>query len=314
MNGRFPDRRGFLKQLGALAIAGGLQAGPAEGAASSLPNPVGYATISWPDSQFDEALRAISGLGFNGVQILGWVRDAYPDARAKELRERLQELNLQPMTLSCSDVVLDPAKPGDDIRQLRAYAVFFQRLGGLCLQVTDGGNPNKSYLEEEIRQLGARITEMGKVAQSHGLTLGYHPHFGTIGESRGGLGRVLKATDPRYVRLIADVAHLTLGGADPAEVVRAYPDRLILTHFKDVRADVAALARKNRNLVEGAKYHFCEIGTGIVDFPAILAAFRETQFKGWVIVELDSFKPGPGGPAASAQANKVAIQKMGFRI
>ena len=314
MNRRFPDRRGFLKQLGAFVVAGGISPWSAKGAASPLPNPVGYATISWPDSQFDEALRTISGLGFKGVQILGWVRDAYRGSRVETLRGRLRSLKLQPVVLSCWNVALDPQKPRDETGEVRADAEFFRRLGGLYLQVTDGGDPRKSYSAATIRQLGARMTAMGRIARDHGLTLGYHPHFGTIGETREGLARVLEATDPEYVKLIADVAHLTLGGADPAEVVRAYHDRLILTHFKDVRADVAALARKNRNLVEGAKYHFCEIGTGVVNFPAILAAFRETQFKGWVIVELDSFRLGPGGPVASAQANKVAIQKMGFRI
>jgi inosose dehydratase len=314
MNRRFPGRRDFLKQLGTLAVAGGLHGWTAEGAANPLPNPVGYATISWPEGQFEEALRTISGLGFKGVQILGWAREAYQGSRVETLRDRLHTLKLQPVTLSCSDVVLDPQKPRDETGELRAYATFFQRLGGLYLQVTDGGDPRKKYSAEMIRQLGARMTAMGKIAQDHGLTLGYHPHFGTIGETREGLARVLAETDAKYVKLIVDIAHLTLGGADPAEVVRAYHGRLIFTHFKDVRPDVAALARKNRDLVEAAEYHFCEVGRGVVNFPAVLDAFRETQFKGWVIVELDSFKVGPGGPAASARANKEAIQKLGFRI
>ena len=296
-----------------MALAGGWPALRGEGGAAPLPNPVGYATISWPEGQFKEALQTISGLGFKGVQTLGWVREAYGDSRVETLRDRLHALKLQPVTLSCSNVVLDPEKPRDETGELRAYAAFFQRLGGLYLQVTDGGDPRKRYLADAIRQLGARMTDMGKIAQDQGLTLGYHPHFGTIGETREGLGRVLDATDPHYVKLIADVGHLTLGGADPAEVVRAYHDRLILTHFKDVRPDVAALARKNRDLVEAAEYHFCEVGTGVVNFPAVLEAFRETRFKGWVIVELDSFEAGPGGVAASARANKDAIQKLGFQ-
>jgi sugar phosphate isomerase/epimerase len=314
MDKHLPDRRDFLKRLGALAVTGRLCGSAGKSAAHTLPNPVGCATISWPENEFEAALDTISRLGFKGVQVLGWVREAYGGSRVEILRDRLQALKLQPVTLSCSEVVLDPQKPRDETGELRAYAGFFQRLGGLYLQVTDGGDPRKSYSAETIRQLGARMTEMGKIAQDQGLTLGYHPHFGTIGETREGLGRVLDATDPHYVRLIADVGHLTLGGADPAEVVRAYHDRLILTHFKDVRPEVAVLARQDRNLVETAKYHFCEVGTGVVNFPAILEAFHTTQLKGWVIVELDSFQPGPGGADGSARANKEAIQKLGFQI
>lgn len=314
MHGHFPTRRELLRRFGGLALAGVWSATRSESAAEPLPNPVGYATISWPESEFEQAIETISGLGFKGVQIVGWAREAYGGARAEVLRERLHALKLQPVTLSCSDVVLDPEKAEDETGELRGYAGFFQSLGGLYLQVTDAGDPRKSYSAETIVQLGARITAMGKVAQDHGLTLGYHPHFGTIGETREGLARVLEATDPRFVKLIVDVGHLTLGGADPAEVVRTYRERLILTHFKDVRREVAKQARRDRDLVRAEKYHFCEVGSGVVDFAAVLRAFRETQFKGWVIVELDSFKRGPGGAAASARANKEAVQKLGLTV
>jgi len=218
------------------------------------------------------------------------------------------------VTLSCSNLELSSGEPEDDVAELRAYAAFFQRLKGLYLQVTDGGRPDREYSAGEIRSLGRRMNILGGLAREFGLTMGYHPHFGTIGETREGLGRILDATDPRYVKLIADVGHLTLGGADPAAVVRTYHDRLIFLHFKDVRRDALELARNNRNLVRKKEYHFCEIGTGAVDFPAIIQAFRDTQFKGWVIVELDGYEPRPGGPAESARINKDGLLRLGLRV
>jgi inosose dehydratase len=279
-----------------------------------LPNPVGYAAIAWPENRFDEALATIARLEFKGVQMLGWVREAYAGVKTQVLKDRLSDLHLQPVTLSCSELELSPDGPGDEIAQLRTYAAFFQRLGGLYLQVTDGGRPDREYSAQEIESLGRRMNILGGLARDFGLTLGYHPHFGTLGETRVGLGRVLDATDPRYVKLIADVGHLTLGGADPAEVVRTYHERLIFLHFKDVRRDTFELARKNRNLVRKKEYHFCEIGTGAVDFPAIIQAFRDTQFKGWVIVELDGYEPRPGGPAESARINKEAALRLGLQV
>ena len=309
-----PDRRSFLQQMGSVAAAwcSSLQFAP--GAEEPLPNPVGYAAISWPDDEFEEALSSIAGLGFKGVQMLGWVRESYAGPKTQALADRLAELRLQPVTLSCSDLELSPGEPGDEVAQLRAYAAFFQRLKGLYLQVTDGGRPDREYSAEEIRSLGRRMNILGGLAREFGLTLGYHPHFGTIGETREGLGRILDATDPRYVKLIADVGHLKLGGADPAEVVRTYHERLIFLHFKDVRRDAFELARKGRDFVRKQEYRFCEIGTGAVDFPAIIQAFRDTQFKGWVIVELDGYELRPGGPAASARINKRAALRLGLRI
>jgi inosose dehydratase len=279
-----------------------------------LPNPVGYATISWPDAQFPQALESISELGFKGVQILGWVRQAYAGEKEVSLRERLERLKLEPAVFSCWDVNLNPDEPEDESQRLRADAEYLKQLNGLYLQVTDGGNPHRHYSDDAIHALGVRMNALGKIAAEYGLELGYHPHFGTMGETREGLGRVLAATDPRYVKLIADVAHLALGGADPAEVIRTYHKRLIVTHFKDVRKDIAALARRNRDLVRKKQYHFCEIGQGVVDFAAIVKVFRDVDYRGWVIVELDSYKLRPGGAAESARINKAAVEKLGFTV
>lgn len=59
---------------------------------------------------------------------------------------------------------------------------------------------------------------------------------------------------------------------------------------------------------------FCEIGRGVVDFPAVVASLRESGFEGWAIVELDRFQPPPGGPAESARINKEALRALGFRF
>jgi len=281
-------------------------------AAEVSKNSIGYATISWPQNRFSEALETISSLGFAGVQMLGWVKDAYTGDKAAELRERLLKLRLQPATLSCSKVKLDPARLQDESGQVREYAAFLNGLGGCHLQVTDGGRPDGKYSRSEMKALGASLNDLGKTAEEFGLTLGYHPHFGTLGETREGLKRVLDATDPRYVKLIADVAHLTLGGSDPPEVIHAYHKRLSFVHLKDVRKDVAELARANRALVRSRAYYFCEIGRGAVDFRAVLHALR--GFQGWLIVELDGNEVPPGGPDESARINKEALQRLGVRV
>jgi inosose dehydratase len=303
-----------LKQASTLALAWSTGAPWHNGASarSTISNPVGYATISWPESGFSEALRTISSLGFAGIQMLGWVKDAYAGGRAAELKERLVQLRLQPATLSCSDVKLDPARAEDESGLVREYAAFLNGLGGFHLQVTDGGSPGKKYSRSEIRAFGTRLNDLGKIAMEFGLTLGYHPHFGTFGETREGLGQVLDVTDGSYVKLIADVAHLTLGGSDPAEVIRTYHERLCFAHLKDVRKDVAELAQANRDLVRSRVYYFCEIGRGAVDFRAVLHALR--GFEGWLIVELDGYEVPPGGPAQSAQINKQALRELGVAL
>jgi inosose dehydratase len=307
-------RREFLRTLAGLALAPGAQRTIRADARDALPNPVGYHTIAWPRQDFTHALETVSSLGFSGVQMLGWIREAYPAAKAEELRQLLASLKLKPVALSCSAARIAPEREGNATVEVRSYAEFFSRLGGSFLQVIDGGSPSKEYSAEEISVLGARMNAVGKMAQDFGLTLGYHPHFGTIGETRQGLGRVLEATDPQYVKLIADVAHLVLGGSDPGEVIRTYGRRLCFLHLKDTRKEVAAAARQDRSLVEGKGPPFCEIGRGIVDFTAVVQAMRAARFSGWVIVELDGGNSTRDGADASAVENRDALRKIGFNV
>ncbi len=310
---RSSQRRDFLRRIGGFGAAVVSSVRPAAAKPERLPNPVGYATIAWPVDQFEQALRIVSGLKFKGMQMTGLVERNYQD-KAPALRTELESLHLKPVALSCWGVNLDPANNEDNSRQFREYVDFQGKLGGRYLQVTDGGKPGAAYSDDQIKSLGTRMNELGRVAADSGLELGYHPHFGTFGETREGMDRVLAATDPRHVGLIADVAHIALGGGDPADVIHTYHDRLVFCHFKDLRKDVAKLSQRNRDLVRHSQYHFTTIGDGVVDFNRIVQVFRDVQFKGWVIVELDGYEPPAGGPAEAAKINKEALEQMGFEI
>ncbi len=291
--------------------AGILAASRGFAAPEALPTPIGYSTVGWPEAEFEHALETISSLGFAGVQLVGWARERYVN-RVEALRQRLQDLHLKAVAQSCWGVELDPGNPVGDTATFRAYAEFAQRLGGSILQVTDNGRPDGEYSAASIRRLGEEINELGRVAQGYGLTLGYHPHVGSFGETEEGATHILGATDPYLVKLIADTGHLTLGGMDPAEIVRTYRDRLTLVHLKDVRKDAAEAARVSRAALRDHKYLFCEVGHGIVDFTAFDKALREVQYRGWIMGELDSNEPAPGGSDEGARVNRDALRKLGW--
>jgi inosose dehydratase len=307
------SRRSFLKKAG-VACACGLW-DDVRGSAATLPTPnrIGYSTIAWPESQFERALETISKLGFAGVQLVGWARERYAN-RVEALRARLQSLHLTPVAQSCWGVKLDPESLGDNAATVRAYAEFFQGLGGSILQVTDGGKPDGQYSAENIRQLGERMNDLGCIAQDHGLELGYHPHVGSFGETEAGVASILGATDPHFVRLIADTGHLALGGMDPAKIIRKYRDRLILVHLKDVRKDAYAAARASRAALRDRKYLFCEIGSGALDLASVRTVLREIDYLNWIIVELDGNKPARGGPDKGARANRHGLKKLGWEM
>jgi inosose dehydratase len=286
---------------------------PSPAASRPPTNPIGCSTISWPEAEFEHALETVSRLGFAGVQLVGWARERYAN-RVEVLRDRLKTLNLAPVAQSCWGVKLDPENLLDNAATVRAYAEFFRSLGGSILQVTDSGKPGGQYSVENIRLLGERMNDLGRIAQDYGLTLGYHPHFGSFGETEEGVKRILAATDAKRVKLIADTGHLALGGMDPANIIREYRDRLIMVHLKDVRKDALDAARESRGALRDGKYLFCEIGSGALDLTSIRDVLRRTRYHGWLIVELDGNEPAQGGADEGARANREGLKRLGWEM
>lgn len=305
------SRREFLKKTGGLILASGaalpLQASP------DLPNPVGYSAASWPANQFDDAMVDISALGFQGIEIPGWAEHEFR-GKIGTLKARLDILRLKPAAVWCSGLNPSPAGVKDFSSELRTYAAFAKQLGCKSLQITGGEQPGARYTAAQVRAFGSRLNQLGRLTKGFGLTLGYQPHFGTAGDTSEVLSRILAATDPKDVRLVADVAQLALSGADPAKIIRTYHERLLFLHFKDVHKNVIAEAHKNP--LQALKSHniFCEIGLGGVDFPSIVKAIRDVGFSGWVIVELAIGQTRLGNPAESARTNLEALKQLGFHL
>ena len=105
------------------------------------------------------------------------------------------------------------------------------------------------------------------------------------------------------------------GGAGPTvvEAMDRWRDRIWYVHFKD--ADLE-LARRSRE--EGWDYFqalraglFSELGTGDVDFPAVVRWLRDHGYDGWIVVEQDVL-PSLGTPLASAQRNREYLARLGL--
>src|SRR5271157_4131786 len=94
---RSRGRRNFLRAVAVLGFAQAGFDGLIAEARDVLPNPIGYATIAWPQREFAHALETISHLGFRGVQMLGWVREAYAGGKTQELTQKLTDLRLKPV-------------------------------------------------------------------------------------------------------------------------------------------------------------------------------------------------------------------------
>lgn len=290
------SRRTFVAGMAATAAASAL---PLRALSAGMR--FGYAAITWGDD-VKGAVEDISAVGFPGIQLRN---NVIPIFKPEEVKELLAAHRLTFVALSSGDVALDkPEEP--QFAQHVANAKFVKAAGGLYLQVVD---PLKAYprdaTPEECVKLGRMLTELGKRTADVGITLAYHNHLNTLSQMPQNLARILEASDPKYVRLLLDVAHSAAGGGDPAKQIVEYRDRLVFLHLKDYVAKP-----------DGKKYPFqwVELGRGKVDLPGVFAALKKVNYNGWAVVELDSVPVKDRTPKESAEINRDYLVKAGFRL
>lgn len=156
------------------------------------------------------------------------------------------------------------------------------------------------------------------VLEETGLRTVFHHHSAGYVETPDEINRILELTDSSLVGLVFDTGHYAYGsGADNWQCVSEgfsrFADRIWYVHFKDCQPEVA-----KRSRAEGWNYFlavrhgvFCELGSGCVDFPGIVALLRERNYLGWIVVEQDVL-PGMGAPRESAMRNREYLRTIGL--
>ena len=293
-----PTRRDFLRSLSGGAAAALLPLPNVIPTRAAAPDGIkfGYAAITWGGND-EQAIEEISAVGFPGIQLRAGVLSRYGD-RPAALRDLLARHALTFVALSSGNVSIDPALETRMLDEHVAHARFLRDAGGLYLQLIDERPRGRDVAAGDHERLGKLLTEIGKRTSELGIPVAYHPHMGSIGEKPNDIDRVLDACDPRYVRLLLDVAHYQAGGGDPVAAIRKYADHLLLLHIKDLR--VAA----------SGSYQFVELGRGSVDLRGVFRALRDVHFSGWAIVELDSVPEKGGTPKESAEISKRYLRNV----
>lgn len=257
---------------------------------------IGYAAITWGGHDH-EAIEDISAVGYPGIQLRANSVAEFGTGAA--LGEELAKHHLKMIALSSGDLSLDPATEQDQLAKHVENAKFLRDAGGLYLQIIDLKPKDHAPTSADYQRMGQLLTELGKRVADLGVQLGYHNHMGAMGQTPEGVEQIVAAMDPHYAKLELDIAHYFQGGGDPAQAVEKYKDRLLFLHLKDVEH------------LAGAKegYRFCELGRGLVNVPAVLAALRKVNFRGWGIVELDGETDKSRTPKESAVINKEYVQQ-----
>jgi sugar phosphate isomerase/epimerase len=142
------------------------------------------------------------------------------------------------------------------------------------------------------------INEIGSYFHGVGIELAYHNHAFEFERKydadKYGYDLLFENTQPHLVKAEIDVYWMKAGGVDPIAYINKFADRVRLLHLKD--------------MADGADKKFAPVGTGTIDYKAVLAAAEKNDVR-WGLVEQD--KTYETAPLDALRTSLENLRKLG---
>ncbi len=231
--------------------------------------------------QLEQSFKECKFLGYDTVENFAFIRDYYKDDPS-ELKKLAADCGVELVNLY-GHFTLDVE---ESLRIAREQVDFLAEIGGKWYNCQHGGFDGEPYERPTDPEMLDKICEianrLGEYAKEKGVTVCFHPHYGTCVFSQSDIDYFAAHTKPEFVSFCLDTAHTTLAGMDPAALVRQYGSRIAYMHLKDVDTYALSKAQGRDKMAT-----FRALGHGTVDFPAVKAALEEAGYDGVLCVELD---------------------------
>jgi inosose dehydratase len=250
----------------------------------------------------ETGIKMTAQYGYHGLEPFQEDIAKYLNKPPSALKEVLDASGLSLCTVGSGGQYLDTARVratvDNNVERCRYVAAFgCQHLKvNLSRRVGDGV---ANLSDADAKALAANLNEIGKRAMGEtGVKFGFHPHCWTLVERQPELDKIMDLTDPRYVFLVLDTGHASLGGIDPVKALVAYYSRLAAVHLKDCEPKYSA-GNGWKGPAPSEEEHkrvdlYKRLGTGGVDFPALFRVLRAKNYDGWVTLDFDAPRPGEG--------------------
>lgn len=215
-----------------------------------------YSVREYAEKDYEGTVRKVAEIGYPAVETAG-----FPGTTPEKAARLFKDLGL---TVSSAHEGL-PIGPNK-----QRILETLEALGKPALIATQIG-PDDVKTMDTIKALCDRLNEGYQVAKANGLVYAIHNHWWEFGQVNGRLvHEVMKELLDPGVLFEIDTYWTSVGGSDPAAVVKSLGKRAPFLHIKDGPLE--------RNQPQTA------LGDGKMDIPAVLEA---AQPAAWQIVELD---------------------------
>lgn len=262
------DRRTFLAATVGSAAAGVLAATGVRPAAAARQQPAGhgvervgiqlYTLRAELARDFEGSIRRVAEVGYREVELAGLYDRSPADVRAL--------LDAVGLTAPAGHFPLASLGPEQLPKTIETCAA----LGHRWLVCPFLAAQDRTTLDQ-YKGHAETFGRAGEACRAAGMRFAYHNHDFELQpiEGKVPLEVLLASTDPQLVDFELDLYWVTKGGGDPLETFARHPGRFPLWHVKDMDAT--------------EQRSFAEVGTGVIDFPAIFARSEQAGAKHYFV-------------------------------
>lgn len=238
---------------------------------------------------FEGTLKALSEMGYDGVEFAGLHGKTYAEARAL-----CEKYGLTPISshIQVRFIEEDPGIPA-------GYA----EIGTPYMAI-----PGHQWGGEDFATSMKRFRAACEATAAAGIKMHYHNHANEIYCKIGDeyqLDAIFREIPAELLGCEFDVGWLAVAGEDPAEWIRRYAGRVPMLHMKDFYFEKSGReAGKNPEDLADAT-----LGNGRLNVPSVLEAARDAGTE-WLIVELDEPEAGKT-PMECAADSRAYLKTLG---
>jgi len=157
--------------------------------------------------------------------------------------------------------------------------------------------------DKEWKNLISGLEEFSRIAKNKDMKCVYHHHMGTVIQNQKEIDHLMD--DTNELMLLADTGHMAVAGIDPLQNFIKYGSRIGHVHLKNIRSEIVDKTQKENWSFEQAVRSgiFTVPGDGGLDYIPIFKQLKESNYKGWLVVEAeqDPTKANPLEYAAKAR-------------
>ncbi len=279
-------RRDFLRTSTALAVTGSALMKSSQLHAKNLSLPLGLQLYSVRDQlpkDFAGTLKQIGALGYREVESAGYNNHSAPD-----VKQALAAANLK---LVSAHFPLDALKKNFD-----SILAFHKQLNVGTIVCSSPSHKDPSvkpkpgappFSLEDWRWNAEQFNTLGEKVHAAGMNFGYHNHFLEFHKVDGQVpyDELLRLTDPAKVTMEMDCGWVIVGGANPIDYLRKYPERISMLHVKDFNL--------NGPKTPGGEPKPVELGKGGIDYKPIFDEAAKSGHLKHVFAEQEAFTVPP---------------------